>query len=43
MAKFWFKRIAGDITRLDEVPALWRDKVKTLIEETTVTRGEEAE
>lgn len=33
MVKFWFKRINGDITRIDEVPALWREQVRALIEE----------
>lgn len=33
MAKFWFKRINGDIERINEVPALWRDQVRQLIEE----------
>lgn len=32
MAKFWFKRIKGDIARIDEVPALWRDAVRGMIE-----------
>lgn len=32
MAKFWYKRINGDIDRIDEVPALWRDSVRKLIE-----------
>lgn len=33
MAKFWFKRIKGDIERIDEVPALWREEVRQMIEE----------
>ena len=33
MAKFWFKRIKGDIERIDEVPELWREKVRAMIEE----------
>lgn len=33
MAKFWFKRINGDIERIDEVPELWRDKVREMIEQ----------
>lgn len=32
MAKFWFKRINGDITRIDEVPTRWREEVRALIE-----------
>lgn len=32
MAKFWFKRINGDIERINEVPALWRDDVRAMIE-----------
>ena len=34
MVKFWFKRIKGDIKRIDEVPKLWREKVKEMIEQT---------
>lgn len=34
MAKFWFKRINGDIERIDEVPELWREKVIEMIEQT---------
>ena len=34
MAKFWFKRINGDIERINEVPELWRDKVREMIENT---------
>lgn len=30
MVKFWIKRINGDITRIDEVPTLWRDAVKAM-------------
>ena len=33
MAKFWAKRINYDITRVGEVPALWREQVRALIEE----------
>lgn len=33
MAKFWFKRIKGDIERIDEVPAAWREEVRRMIEE----------
>lgn len=32
MAKFWAKRIGYDIGRIDEVPALWREQVRQLIE-----------
>lgn len=32
MVKFWYKRIKGDINRIDEVPELWRDKVREMIE-----------
>lgn len=32
MAKFWFKRIKGDLDRIEEVPELWRDKVREMIE-----------
>jgi hypothetical protein len=31
MAKFWAKRINYDISRIDEVPALWREQVRELI------------
>lgn len=31
MVKFWYKRIKGDINRIDEVPELWRDKVREMI------------
>lgn len=34
MARFWFKRINGDIQRIDEVPVLWREKVMEMIEQT---------
>lgn len=33
MAKFWAKRIGYDIERINEVPALWREAVRELIEE----------
>ena len=33
MAKFWFKRIKGDIDRIDEVPELWREQVRKLVEQ----------
>lgn len=32
MVKFWLLRIKGDITRIDEVPELWREAVRKLIE-----------
>lgn len=32
MAKFWYKRINGNIDRIDEVPALWRESVRDMIE-----------
>lgn len=32
MAKFWYKRIKGDINRINEVPELWRDEVRRMIE-----------
>lgn len=32
MAKFWHRRIKGDIERIDEVPALWREAVRAMIE-----------
>lgn len=32
MAKFWARRINYDIDRIDEVPALWREAVRALIE-----------
>lgn len=34
MVKFWFKRIKGDIERIDEVPELWRENVREMIEQT---------
>lgn len=33
MVKFWYKRINGSIDRIDEVPSLWREKVRALIEQ----------
>lgn len=33
MAKFYAKRINYDITRIDEVPAHWREAVRAIIEE----------
>lgn len=32
MVKFWLKRIKGDIDRIEEVPELWRDQVREMIE-----------
>lgn len=32
MAKFWAKRINYNIARINEVPALWRDEVRAMIE-----------
>ena len=32
MAKIYAKRINYDIDRIDEVPTLWREKVRALIE-----------
>ena len=43
MAKFWFKRIRGDIDRIDEVPELWREQVRKLIEQAAkVSTSDEA-
>lgn len=33
MVKFWFKRIKGDIQRIEEVPEFWREKVRKMIEQ----------
>lgn len=33
MVKFWYKRIKGDIARIDEVPELWREEVRKMIED----------
>lgn len=33
MARFWLKRIKGDIDRIGEVPELWREDVRKMIEE----------
>lgn len=33
MAKFWYKRIKGDVKRIEEVPELWREQVRALIEQ----------
>lgn len=32
MAKFWFKRINGNIARIEEVPSMWREEVRKMIE-----------
>lgn len=32
MVKFWAKRINYDLTRINEVPTLWRDGVREFIE-----------
>lgn len=32
MARFWLKRIKGDINRIGEVPELWREDVRKMIE-----------
>lgn len=32
MAKFWAKRINYDLNRIGEVPSLWRDQVRAIIE-----------
>lgn len=32
MVNFWFKRIKGDIKRIEEVPEFWRDQVREMIE-----------
>lgn len=34
MANFWYKRIKGDINRIDEVPELWREAVRKKIDAT---------
>ena len=31
MIRFWYKRINGDISRIDEVPELWCEGVRKLI------------
>ena len=33
MANFWAKRINYDISRIGEVPRLWREKVRAIIEQ----------
>lgn len=30
MAKFWYRRIDGDASRIDEVPELWREAVREM-------------
>lgn len=30
MVKFWYRRIGGDVSRIDEVPELWREAVRAL-------------
>lgn len=37
MVNFWFKRIKGDETRLNEVPELWREKVAEKIKAAKVS------
>lgn len=32
MAKIWARRINYDISRIDEVPSLWREQVRAIIE-----------
>ncbi len=32
MVKFWAKRIGYDLDRTDEVPTLWRERVREYIE-----------
>lgn len=32
MVNFWYKRIRGNINRIDEVPELWREAVRKKIE-----------
>lgn len=32
MAKFWARRINYDIERIGEVPSLWREQVRVIIE-----------
>ncbi len=34
MVKFYLMRIKRGIMTIDEVPSLWREKVKTLLKET---------
>lgn len=36
MVNFWYKRIKGDIDRIDEVPELWREAVRKKIESNAV-------
>lgn len=32
MVSFWARRIGYDVGRIDEVPTMWRDKVRQLLE-----------
>ena len=32
MVKFWAKRINYDLSRIEEVPTLWREQVRVYIE-----------
>ena len=32
MVKFWALRIKYDLERIDEVPSLWREKVREYVE-----------
>lgn len=32
MAMFWTRRIKYDIARINEVPTLWREQVRVIIE-----------
>lgn len=32
MVKFWYAKIKGDISRIEEVPSLWREGVRKMIE-----------
>lgn len=32
MVKFWYRRIGGDVSRIDEVPELWREAVRSMCE-----------
>lgn len=32
MVKFWYRRIGGDVARIDEVPELWREAVRAMCE-----------
>lgn len=33
MARFWADRIGYDVSRVGEVPALWRERVREMCEE----------